>query len=254
MKKIIIGVIIVIAALAVGTGGAYLAAKSLPAVNSAQTTQPQNQPPYFRQGRGEWPYGPQTEDRNRPGYGMGQGGMMGRGMMRGWFSQDTDAQGERISLDDALAKAQEYAAGKGDNLRVAEIMEFQNNFYAAVVETGTGKGAFELLIQPVSGEVSLEPGPNLMWNTKYGHMAQAEPAVVNTVTMKEAAALAQKALDQKGQGAGVSSTGIDFYGYYTFDYKINGQTAGMLSVNGETGSVWFHNWHGDFIGEKEIEK
>lgn len=259
MKKTIIGVLIVIAALAIGVGGAYLVVRPWASATGAWIAQDENPLPYFRQGRGMWPFGPQTEDRLGPGmmggHGRGQGrGSSGPGMMHDWFSDDAALTGERISMDDALVKAQEYVAGKGDNLRVAEIMEFENNFYAVVVETDTGKGAFELLVHPVSGQVIAEPGPNMMWNTKYGHMAQADPIAVNSVTMKEAASLAQKALDRQGQEAKVSANGVDFYGYYSFDYEIGGKVAGMLSVNGETGRVWFHNWHGGFIGEKEIEK
>ena len=28
---------------------------------------------------------------------------------------------------------------------------------------------------------------------------------------------------------------------------------GVLSVNGYTGEVWYHTWHGPFIGMKELE-
>jgi hypothetical protein len=34
----------------------------------------------------------------------------------------------------------------------------------------TGTGAMELLINKPSGQVYPEPGPNMMWNTKYGMM------------------------------------------------------------------------------------
>jgi len=27
----------------------------------------------------------------------------------------------------------------------------------------------------------------------------------------------------------------------------------MLSINGYTGDVWYHNWHGDFIQMKEFD-
>lgn len=36
-----------------------------------------------------------------------------------------------------------------------------------------------------------------------------------------------------------------FYGYYTIHTLTeNGDIAGMLSVNGFNGEVWYHNWHG----------
>jgi hypothetical protein len=44
-----------------------------------------------------------------------------------------------------------------------------------------------------------------------------------------------------------------FYGYYTMDYKLDGVVHGMLSVNGYTGQVWYHSWHGQFIQELEVD-
>lgn len=254
MKKVMIG-LIVAAALVIGAGGAYLAAKALPAIGYTPLNQDEEQLPAIPDEDNEWsltprgrggdPYGNQPGNSNRRG--------MGPGMNRGSFFNEPSAEGKRISMDDALKAAQEYAAERGENLRVAEIMEFSENFYAVVLETDTGKGAFELLIHPVSGEVIPEFGPNLMWNLKYGHMSVDEPSSINALSLEQAAATAQKALDTRFSGAEVSTDGIDFYGYYTFDYEIDGTVAGMVSVNGESGRVWFHNWHGDFIGEKEIK-
>jgi hypothetical protein len=34
---------------------------------------------------------------------------------------------------------------------------------------------------------------------------------------------------------------------YNFDVLQNGKTYGMLSVNGYSGQVWYHTWHGTFI-------
>ena len=49
-------------------------------------------------------------------------------------------------------------------------MEFDNQFYAEVREKNSGTGAFELLVNKWTGAVVPEPGPNMMWNTKYGQM------------------------------------------------------------------------------------
>jgi hypothetical protein len=51
----------------------------------------------------------------------------------------------------------------------------------------------------------------------------------------------------------IAEEGYTFYGYYTFDYEVEGEMAGMLSVNGYTSSVWPHTWHGDFIAEEEFD-
>jgi hypothetical protein len=42
-----------------------------------------------------------------------------------------------------------------------------------------------------------------------------------------------------------------FYGYYTIDTEKEGKTSGMLSVNGYSGEVWYHSWHGPFIAKEE---
>lgn len=42
-----------------------------------------------------------------------------------------------------------------------------------------------------------------------------------------------------------------FYGYHTFDFGRDGKIIGMFSVNGYSGQVWYHGWHGVFIGMEE---
>ena len=44
-----------------------------------------------------------------------------------------------------------------------------------------------------------------------------------------------------------------FYGYYTLHTLKNGQFEGMLSVNGYTGAIWYHTWHGPFLAMKEYD-
>jgi hypothetical protein len=183
--------------------------------------------------------------------GAGPGMMGGGGMMGGW--NGASGTGTRLSLDQITGIAEKYAAGYGANLEVAEVMEFSNNFYAVLQEKATGRGAIEILLDPYSGAVSPEMGPNMMWNTKYGPMGRGT-AGDNPLTLEQARALAQKALDANIPGATVHTDGRTFYGHYTFDYDIDARTAGMLSVNGSTGAVWFHTWHGQFIAEKEILK
>ncbi|MGQ9794008.1 MAG: hypothetical protein ACUVSF_10045, partial [Anaerolineae bacterium] len=70
------------------------------------------------------------------------------------------------------------------------------------------------------------------------------------VTSEQAVEQAQKYLDQLKAGlkAGEAET---FYGYYTLHVERDGQITGMLSVNGYTGAVWYHHWHGEFIAMEE---
>ena len=188
------------------------------------------------------------------GSGSGYGMMGGSGMMPWSGSQGALGSGARLSLDQARTLAEEYAAAAGADLAVAEVMEFNNNFYAVVEETSTGRGAFEILIDPYTGAVGREPGPDMMWNDKYGHMSFGSGGE-NQLSMVEAQAKAQEAIEAQIPGATVHEDGASFYGYYTFDFDgPDGEIAGMVSVNGDTGAAWLHTWHGDFISEWESEE
>ena len=46
-------------------------------------------------------------------------------------------------------------------------MQFQRNFYAKLVDSH-GNGATEVLVDSSTGVVSIEYGPAMMWNTRYG--------------------------------------------------------------------------------------
>ena len=202
------------------------------------------------------------------GFGGGRGGMMGGygpsqapspsaggyGMMPWAGSRGASRTADRLTVEQALTAAEDYAAAIDGDLAVAEVMEFENNFYALVVEAWVGRGALELLIDPYTGAVGPEPGPNMMWNDKYGHMSSGAGGE-NRLSMDEARAFAQQALDAQLPGSTVHEDGASFYGYYTFDFDgSDGTIAGMLSVEGSTGAVWLHTWHGGFISEWESEE
>jgi hypothetical protein len=178
----------------------------------------------------------------------------GIGMLSGDFYPKRDFHA-RISMEKAVADAVSLISKIDTDLQITELMEFEEVFYLLVTEKESNKGAFELLVNPYSGKVSPEVGPNMMWNLKYGHINQEDnSAKANKISMADAAQEAQKELDQYIHGATLIADGVDFYGYYSFDYKENGKIAGMLSVNGQDGQVWLHNWHGTFIGEMEASK
>lgn len=108
------------------------------------------------------------------GYGsmMGNGSygnMMNGGMMGGYGALNGV---EPLTVDEAHQAVEDYLASFGnDDLAIEEIMTFDNNAYAIVVEKSTGVGAFELLVDPVTQAVFPEYGPNMMWNLKYGMMS-----------------------------------------------------------------------------------
>jgi hypothetical protein len=185
------------------------------------------------------------------GWSMGApGGMMGR--VFGGGAGD-------IGMDRAVKTAQETAASyPSGGLAADEVIEFSNNYYASIREQGTGIGAFEILINRATGKVIREPGPDMMWNAKYsmtrGGMMGSSGVTGSgpmTVTTQQAQDVAQHWLDANQAGTSAKSPD-SFYGYYTVDFQRTGRLVGMLSVNGYTGQVWFHSWHGSFIQLKDL--
>ena len=226
---------------------------------------------------GEGGYGPGM----MPGYGAGDpSGMMSgfdsecggpgidsQGVMGGQAYDRFGITGQRQTAEQVQQAVVVYLAGYYNNpdLAVVELMEFQQNFYAKVAEKSTKINACELLIDPYTGAVQPEYGPNRMWNTKYGQMsdqggmmpsstmdglAAVQPTAKMPVTAEQASKLAQQYLDTQKTGLTVAK-GLDvFYGYYTLhSLGKAGNTVGMLSVNGYTGQVWYHIWDGKFISE-----
>ena len=234
---------------------------------------------------------------------MGQGGMMnmmganggmmdgssGYGMMGnyGW-NNGTNSKVTPLTVDQAKQAAEKYIQSLNlSGLDTGEVMIFDNNAYVIVKETETGVGAFELLVDPVSGIAYPEFGPNMMWNLKYGGLGhdsmmggrggfgmmggmmggnggmmgmmngwdyQTTPADVSaelTVTPEQAVEYAQQYLDNNYAGATAATDPTQFYGYYTLDFSKDGKIIGMLSVNGYNGQVFLHTWHEAFIEEAE---
>ena len=208
-------------------------------------------------------------------------GMMGSGPyssgMMGNFGSLENV--DPISLEDAETAVTNYLATlNNDKLALGEIMIFDNHAYAQILDNNTGLGAFEVLIDPTTGNVSAEPGPNMMWNTEYGMMTgnnvmgngmmngqfgsgmmgmgqsgnmmgnfgYAPDAEIN-ITAEEAVASAQEYLDAYLPGKTADETADQFPGYYTLHVLEDGETIGMLSVNAYTGQVFLHHWHGNLI-------
>jgi hypothetical protein len=212
----------------------------------------------------------------RSNTGRAMHGQYQQGIMGGGYQQLHNQSASSISIDQAKTIAQQYLdSTRNPNLAIKEIMEFQYNFYILYYEKDTGIRSFEMLIWkqvPSSGTrgggvgmgsqmrlgiIVPEPGPNMMWNTKYSDMGRGliinpnHPTTTMSITKDLALQTAQTYLDTSLNGAKAESA-TQFYGYYTIDYMVNGKIAGMLSVNGLTGQVWYHSWHGQFVQEIEF--
>jgi hypothetical protein len=215
----------------------------------------------------------------QPGMGpAGTGGPGGSGepcMMGPGYGVNSPAGGS-ANLDGAAERVREALRACGSNdLAVEEVMEFTNHFYVLVEEKSTGIGAFELIVER-NGFMHPEPGPNMMWNTKYGHMAgfggmmgrgmmgygsgsgpqgRGWSGQPNTQTQRLTIERARQIVGQYLSIAFPGATpdhGTAFYGYFTFDLERDGKPFGMLSVNAYTGQIWYHTWHGTFVQEKEF--
>jgi hypothetical protein len=224
-------------------------------------------------------YALNTMMNGRGGNGVGPR-MMGNGgnMMNGYGYNN--AKFTPLSVDQTKAAAENYLANlKNSDLQIAEVMIFDNNAYVVVKESSTGKGAFELLVDPVSQLAYPEHGPNMMWNLKYGALnhqymmgsnngmmignatmmggwdnsTPADFSAEMAVTPEQAIEYAQKYLNANISGTTAATDPIQFYGYYTLDFEKDGKVAGMLSINGYSGQVFLHTWHGTFIEEAEVK-
>lgn len=166
----------------------------------------------------------------------------------------------KLNFDDIKNNANNYLKSYSpQNLKVVEIMEFSQNYYIVVKEEDTGIGAMELLADKTTGAIYPEYGPNIMWNLKYGMSMMGNFQITTaqasmSIDQNSAIEIANTYLKDSGLVEVSKNNAEKFYGYYTIDtLDNNGKITGMLSVNGFTGQVWYHNWHGSFIDEKEYE-
>jgi len=180
--------------------------------------------------------------------------------------------GTSLTINNAVAIGQNYLTRLNNlDLAVKKVEEYTQNFYVKVYERSTGLGAFELIIDKYNGNIYTESGASSVWNTKYGSSygygpggmegeggmmggwgwSPGTPTTAMAVTLNQVVANAQQYLNgyYPGTTAGYITT---FYGYYSVQVLLSGKTYGVLSINGYTGQVWYHTWHGTFIQEVDL--
>ena len=214
---------------------------------------------------------------NQFGFGSGMMGGMMNGMMGGGMMVNPNnpfyTAPQPLTLDATTATLNAYLADLNDsNLAYEDVMIFDNHAYAQIIEQDSGIGVMEVLIDPTTQAVIPEMGPNMMWNQKYGMMSgygmmgmmggfntgmmgnafnfgSADNPAESTITPEQAVTTAQSYLDTNFAAAGLTADdhADPFYGYYTLHVNRDGETVGMLSVNGFTGAVWPHTWHGQLL-------
>jgi len=207
-------------------------------------------------------------------YGVTGGSMMYPGEMHGLmggFGSSAIADVTPLALDETEAILEECLNELStEDLILGEIMIFDNHAYAEIMEQDTGLGAMEVLVDPVTKSVYPEPGPNMMWNLKYspmegrglmggfgniphgygmGGMMGGSGSLSAEMPFSPQAAgdIANEFLGKFLSGANLDEEAMPFYGYYTFHFLRDGEISGMLSVNGYSGEVWVHTWHGTLV-------
>lgn len=184
-------------------------------------------------------------------------------------------------------EVESYISRYDEDLIIADIFVFKDSeYYYSIIEESTGKGAMELLVNPYSKIVFPEYGPNMMWNLKYGmhyssgmmggsgmmgsqgydsrsgmmrgrgmmgdsydddYFDNSNFLKNNEINSEDAYNEGVDYLLKRSEELTLSEAYHEFYGYYTFHVEKDGEPAGMLSVNGITGDVWYHDWHGELI-------
>jgi hypothetical protein len=199
--------------------------------------------PSTTRGDGRGSYAGMMGDPVQVSYGgMMSGSMMGsRGMV--WLPGD----GVAVSSIPA-ARARAASAAKAAGLHPGEVMWFDNGFYVELKDSA-GKPVTKVIVVPRTGTVSTEPGPAMMWSTRFG-MMRADRSSAGLVNSTKASGIATSWLAANRPGTTIKS--IDAYpGYFTLDLQHNGVVSGMMSVNSSTGAAWYHTWHGAFIAMED---
>lgn len=199
--------------------------------------------------------------------GYSRGAMMFDNYASNRFSSD-----EKIELEELELSVDRYIEQYGKDLVISDIFVFSDSdYYFSIMEEDTGLGAMELLVNPYTGAVYPEFGPNMMWNLKYGMHGNSSYGMMggrgmmgryydddyytsnqnierNVVSFEDAQKSASEYIEVRYEEKyTVSGDGHEFYGYYTFHLEQDDKTVGMLSVNGFTGEVWHHDWHGTVL-------
>ena len=71
------------------------------------------------------------------------------------------------------------------------------------------------------------------------------------MSSNQAVESAQGFLEPYYPGAEADQNADRFYGYYTLQVVQEDVVVGMCSVNGYSGQVFYHNWHGEYLEMSE---
>jgi len=179
-------------------------------------------------------------------------------------SGDTDIP---LGLAKTKSIVDDYLKNFNDaNLALKEIIVYNNNSYARIADRVTGINAMELFVDTETSIVISEYGTNFHWNLGYPSIPDSKtigysglvppgPRTDNipnllSISSQQAEVIAREYLQQYRINARLSSNVDVFYGYYVMEYMKWGKVLGMISINGNTGEAFRHDWHQTFIARR----
>lgn len=184
-----------------------------------------------------------------PGYNYSYGpGMMGGNMMMGDMMALYYPESKPVTQEEALRNMQSFAQQYGSEIKVEDFMAFSSNYYGVMKDASSNQYIAEVIVDRYSGSAYPEPGPNMMWNTRYG--AGREQAGNVSYDMASSKKLAEEFLTGYLPESQIMES-HEMPGYYTFDFGRQ-EIEGMLSVNAYSGQIWVHTWHGSYLGEMNV--
>jgi hypothetical protein len=166
-------------------------------------------------------------------------------------AQIENSLGMSITRNKAIEIINSYLAKtRNDDLYIQVIYEYNTHYEVELKEMETHRGAFELLVDKFNGRVFPEPGPNLVWNGKYGvnanYFGVQSPM---SITVNEALKLVGEFVRRTSPGMRVQGDVSDYYGYYEFHVTMEDTLVLEINVNGFNGQIWVENWHGPLLSE-----
>lgn len=169
----------------------------------------------------------------------------------------------KLSKEELMNHVEDILKYYQEDLVILDIIMFEDDdYYFSVIEEDTGRGGFDFLVDPFTGRVYPMFGPNMTWNLKYG-MHRSGGMIGrgrmrhwngdyetfendNEISVDEAYNYGIDYIKSYDDFT-LSSESIEFYGYYTFHVIKDDLIVGLLSVNGYTGDVWYHEWQSKVI-------
>jgi len=161
-------------------------------------------------------------------------------------------------VNDAKKRMLEYIEILGlKGIALKRVVDFKKYYYVYFKETMTGKTAFAIKLNKL-GTFSFKKFPSMypqmMWNEKYGHRAKSDLNYISamTVTLDEAKKIALDVTSKLGASYSLTKNPDEYYGFYEFIVFQNKEAVGEISINGNTGKVFFKMYSIPPIGFSEF--